>query len=380
MELPENRPPRVFISYSHDSTEHACLVLALANQLRESGIDALIDQYEIGPPDGWPVWMDFEIRRAEFVLLICTENYLRCVEGRALPTVGRGVLWEAKLIYNHLYLADSRIQKFLPILLCGGVQDHIPTPLRTLTYYRVDTETGFESLYRHLTHQPRHPMVGLGPLKVLPAEPIYADERRRPNQHFSIPPETSPIPDVADTLKEDAHPNPSRPGTGLKHSREVVWLEGVWVNAKGGMFCFKFIDGELFAVYSYMDSTALTGHLINCTFNDDRLISRFEWIPSPYFSGVIILERESENELVGRWCTETEGQPCNVVPVSVRNSSVGSSLTLIRLRYHPHLPFPSWAEDYFTNGYHRLPLDQTDIYGVAAHDPTKPDPEDLLAT
>ena len=35
---------RVFISYSHDSLEHQQRVLALANQLREDGVEAWIDQ------------------------------------------------------------------------------------------------------------------------------------------------------------------------------------------------------------------------------------------------------------------------------------------------------------------------------------------------
>ena len=39
--------PKVFISYSHDSPEHAELVLALSDRLRQDGIDSHIDQYEM---------------------------------------------------------------------------------------------------------------------------------------------------------------------------------------------------------------------------------------------------------------------------------------------------------------------------------------------
>ena len=38
-------PPKVFISYSHDSTEHAERVLELSNRLRRDGVDCMIDQY-----------------------------------------------------------------------------------------------------------------------------------------------------------------------------------------------------------------------------------------------------------------------------------------------------------------------------------------------
>src|SRR5271165_7057034 len=113
----EQPAPRLFISYSHDSREHEDRVLTLAERLRADGIDAAIDQFDTAPPDQWPMWMDREIRKADFVALVCTETYLRRVEGRETPGKGRGVLWEAKLIYNSLYYEDPTVQRFIPILL-----------------------------------------------------------------------------------------------------------------------------------------------------------------------------------------------------------------------------------------------------------------------
>jgi hypothetical protein len=92
MPQPEDKAaPRLFISYSHDSAEHEDRVLALADRLRDDGIDALIDQYETAPPDGWPMWMDREIQRADFVAMVCTETYLRRVEGRNKRTTDPGM-------------------------------------------------------------------------------------------------------------------------------------------------------------------------------------------------------------------------------------------------------------------------------------------------
>ena len=59
--------PSVFISYSHDSTEHADRVLALSDRLRADGIDCILDQYEVSPPEGFPRWMDRQIRAARFL-------------------------------------------------------------------------------------------------------------------------------------------------------------------------------------------------------------------------------------------------------------------------------------------------------------------------
>ena len=66
--------PKVFISYSHDSPEHAERVLDLSDRLRQDGIDCHIDQYEVSPPEGWPRWMEDRIEWADFVLVVCTET------------------------------------------------------------------------------------------------------------------------------------------------------------------------------------------------------------------------------------------------------------------------------------------------------------------
>jgi len=47
-------PVKVFISYSHDSAEHSARVLALADKLREMGVDVELDRYHVRPPKGWP--------------------------------------------------------------------------------------------------------------------------------------------------------------------------------------------------------------------------------------------------------------------------------------------------------------------------------------
>src|SRR4051794_35658059 len=71
----DRRPPRAFISYSHDSPEHERRVRAFAERLIAEGIDIVLDQYVVSPPEGWPRWMDRQIADADCVLLICTETY-----------------------------------------------------------------------------------------------------------------------------------------------------------------------------------------------------------------------------------------------------------------------------------------------------------------
>lgn len=82
-------PPRVFISYSHDSYDHRRRVLALSERLREDGIDADLDQYVKGTPrEKWPRWMLSRLDWVDFVLLVCTPAYYRRFRGHEAP--GRG--------------------------------------------------------------------------------------------------------------------------------------------------------------------------------------------------------------------------------------------------------------------------------------------------
>lgn len=160
--------PTVFISYSHDSPEHADRVLAFADRLVQEGIDVILDQYESSPHEGWPRWMDKHIRSANFVLMICTEIYFRRVMGEEEKGTGLGVKWEGNLIYQHIYNADTTNTRFIPILFEYCKIEHIPTPLQGATHYPVYTSDGYEDLYRCITNQPRTKKPQLGKLRQLP--------------------------------------------------------------------------------------------------------------------------------------------------------------------------------------------------------------------
>src|SRR5713101_5558501 len=164
----DTRTPIVFISYSHDSQEHADRVLALSDHLRSDGIDCILDQYEDSPPEGFPRWMDRQIRDADFVLMICTPTYYRRVMGEEKPGTGHGVAWESTLIYQYIYNAGTTNTRFIPVLLEGGDASAIPVPWQGVKYYQPPTEAGYEELYRRLTGQPRTPKGKLGTLKRLP--------------------------------------------------------------------------------------------------------------------------------------------------------------------------------------------------------------------
>src|SRR5512135_3100511 len=168
--------PRVLLSYSHDSDEHADRVLALADALCDGGIDVILDRYvHPAPAGGWPRWMDRNLEEAQFVLMVCTATYRRRILGEEAPGQGTGVRWEGTLICNRIAYGEPAGARFLPILLPGSEPTHIPDPARGHNHYRLATfdltDPGFEALYRHLTDQPAMPRPELGPIQILPPKP-----------------------------------------------------------------------------------------------------------------------------------------------------------------------------------------------------------------
>ncbi|MGE5443801.1 MAG: SEFIR domain-containing protein [Ignavibacteriales bacterium] len=175
----ESKHPKVFISYSHDSPEHKDHVLNLSNRLRIDGIDCYIDQYEESPREGWPQWTRKQIKEADFVLIVCTEKYERRFEGEEEIGKGLGAKWEGAIITQGLYEAEANNIKFIPVLFSSQDLAHIPVVLRSVTYYKLDTEEteeGYENLYRRLTNQPRILKPEFGKLRPMP--PLKFKETR----------------------------------------------------------------------------------------------------------------------------------------------------------------------------------------------------------
>jgi hypothetical protein len=173
----------VFISYTQESIEHSERVLEFSNRLRSEGVDCVLDQYEVNPPEGWPRWMDKKIWRAKYVVVICTEPYYRRVMGEEKEDVGLGIRWEGNLIYQHIYNAGTTNNKFIPVVFEEKHKVHIPVPLQGATYYSLARPTGYEDLYRRLTDQPKTKKPKLGKRRSLSPKPAKSS----PSMYVTIP-------------------------------------------------------------------------------------------------------------------------------------------------------------------------------------------------
>src|SRR5208283_5659478 len=122
--------PSVFISYSHDPADptHAERVAGLAASLLQDSLEVFFDQNrdDVEEKVPWPIWMEGKLWKADYVLLVCTELYLKKVHQEVAEDEGRGVCWEANLIYNRLYIAKLNTTKFVPILFSRSDEKFIP--------------------------------------------------------------------------------------------------------------------------------------------------------------------------------------------------------------------------------------------------------------
>jgi hypothetical protein len=187
---PDQTPPKVFISYSHDTPMHFDRVLKLSDTRREWGIDCHIDQYELAPAD-WVLWMERRIRESDFVVIVCTETYCRRFNGQEEPGKGLGVRHEGGVISAELYNRQSETAKFIPVIFSAQDAAHIPSTLQAAHRHVIDldqleADRGFENLYRQLTRQPRVVPRPLGKMRSLP--PINRSEDFAEEEIGSSPP------------------------------------------------------------------------------------------------------------------------------------------------------------------------------------------------
>ncbi len=204
----------IFISYSHDSNEHSERVLLLANRLRKNGLDCVLDQYETSPPEGWPKWMDRHLAEAEKVIIICTQTYWNRVMDEEKPGKGKGVKWESTLAYQYIYDDDSKNTRFIPVVFDTKNCQYIPTILKGATFYCLDTDDGYDDLYRRLTKQPRVEKPAIGTIKERPP----------------VTPETPETPVSRDTVDISLYRLPVTGDRLFGRERELAFLDDAWTD------------------------------------------------------------------------------------------------------------------------------------------------------
>ena len=162
--------PKVFISYSHDSPEHKQWVSELASQLRHNGVDAILDQWDLGLGDDITRFMELGIVDADRVLVICTDKYV----SKANATEG-GVGYE-RMIVNAELVQNLGTDKFIPIIRQASGKEKTPAFLGTRVYADFRRDSQFDEECKKLIHELHEvPIVQKPPLGKSPFPSVQLD-------------------------------------------------------------------------------------------------------------------------------------------------------------------------------------------------------------
>ena len=139
--------PKVFISYSHDSPEHRRWVLELGTKLVQKGVDVVLDRWDLTPGDNFTQFMEAGVRDLDWVLVICTDNYVR----RANDREG-GVGYEVQIVTAQL-VENLGVDKFIPIICQPSGQEKTPTFLGGRVYIDFTDKSQFNEKFNELLHK-----------------------------------------------------------------------------------------------------------------------------------------------------------------------------------------------------------------------------------
>lgn len=163
--------PKAFISYSHDSQAHKQWVLEFATRLRNSGVDAILDQWELQPGDDIPLFMERNLASVDRVLMICTDQYVR------KANAGTGGVGYEKMIVTSDIMKTINSNKVIPIIRQVGTYA-MPTFLKTKLFIDFsredDAEYAYDELVRALVGAPlfKKPPIGNNSFKPVSETPV----------------------------------------------------------------------------------------------------------------------------------------------------------------------------------------------------------------
>lgn len=154
-------PPQVFVSYTHETPEHKRWVARFAEDLRNNGVDAILDQWEVQFGDDLTLFMERGIRESVRVVLICTPTYAKKSDE------GEGGVGYERLVVTGEIAAKIDTNKFICILRTGNREASLPTFAKTRLFVDFTEDAAYqlalEELLRDIHQTPALPKPAVGP-------------------------------------------------------------------------------------------------------------------------------------------------------------------------------------------------------------------------
>lgn len=159
----EIKTPKVFLSYARTNLEYADSIVEFASTLRENGIDASLDEWDLKPGSDIYHFMESKIKsEADFVLLMINEEFTEKANNREA-----GVGTETQMISKELY-ENVEQGRIIPIIWRRDDKGEIKLPTIVETRYYIDLSSddkfveNYELLLRTLFNKPKNPKTEIG--------------------------------------------------------------------------------------------------------------------------------------------------------------------------------------------------------------------------
>lgn len=145
--------PTAFISYRQVNDDERLRVRSFAERLRDCGIEVVLDQFFLdanpgGPAEKWPKWSSDQAFTTEKVIIIGSESWFLCFDGKQPPGTGLGAACEADDLRTRIYDAANKNGDIRVVLFDEGDADHISVKLKG--YHRFLAERDFNAIVRWL--------------------------------------------------------------------------------------------------------------------------------------------------------------------------------------------------------------------------------------
>lgn len=153
--------PSIFISYSHDSADHKKWVVQLATDLRNNGVNASLDHWDLALGQDVSLFMQKGISEADRVLLICSDSYVEKADRGS-----GGVGYERSIVTEEM-VASIDTKKFIPLIREGKLERKIPKflgPRRWIDFNKdASYDESLQDLLRELLDAQGKPPLGPNP-------------------------------------------------------------------------------------------------------------------------------------------------------------------------------------------------------------------------
>lgn len=156
--------PKLFVSYSWTSQDHETWVINLATELRESGVDVILDKWDLKEGHDAHAFMERMVTDSDVkkVVLVCNKSYAEKANDRS-----GGVGTETQIISAEIYAKQAQ-GKFVALVTERDDKGdpYLPAYYRSRIYIdmtdRVAGAEGVEQLLRWVFDQPRYEKPEIG--------------------------------------------------------------------------------------------------------------------------------------------------------------------------------------------------------------------------